>query len=157
MGAGEPTSLAEEKALEAKEGAQDMAAAKKQMKDEAIAVAKRFNAEQLSEEQMIKKASVKAGKAIDDKMAKEDAALLASDGDTEASIKNIIGGQKRLGTEQALYRGTMTPDQVNAVIGDKAIAKMEKEDLTSDNDFAPLDPNKKSSPKLKQLAAKKTK
>lgn len=155
--AGEPTSLAEEKALEAKEGAQDMAAAKKQMKDEAIAVAKRFNAEQLSEEQMIKKASVKAGKAIDDKMAKEDAALLASDGDTEASIKNIIGGQKRLETEQALYRGTMTPDQVNAVIGDKAIAKMEKEDLTSDNDFAPLDPNKKRSPKLKQLAAKKTK
>jgi len=63
---------------------------------------------------------------------------MASDKEDDDRMNDIIGDQHSLETEQALFRGTMTPQQVNDVV-DPDIADMEKEDLISGIDFQPMD------------------
>merc|ERR1711988_1676683 len=109
------------------------------MKVESAKVAKRFADDQHERETVVRKAAVEAGRKIDQQMAKEDEALMASDKETDSSMQDIIGDQNQLETEQAMFRGTMTPEQVNQVL-DPDIAKMEKQDLTSreGDDFNPV-------------------
>merc|ERR1712178_167016 len=108
-------------------------------KAESQRVAKQFAADQSERRKVIQKASIEAGKQIDDKMAKEDAELLAPDKETDVSVQNILGSQKQLEDEQALYAGTMTPAQVNAAV-DPDMAKLETKDLFDENAFAAVQP-----------------
>merc|ERR1711924_31117 len=127
-----PVELGEAEALEASDDAKESKEVEAAMKAESQQVAKNFASEQLEKEKVIENASVEAGKEINDKMAKEDAELLASDKDTDDSMSNIVGSQQQLESEQALYQGTMSPKQVTAAV-DPEIGKIEAEDIESDN------------------------
>lgn len=137
-----PAELREAKALEESDdkiASERVAAA---MKAESARVAKDFLDDQREKETVVRKAAMDAAAAVDKKMESEDAALLASDKDTNLRMEDIVGDQKQLENEQALFRGTMTPDQVNQVV-DPDIAEMEKSDLAAegDNDFKPVELN----------------
>jgi len=110
------------------------------MKAESSRVAKDFLDDEREKETEVRKAAMSAASQVDKKMADEDEALFASDKETDASMSDIVGDQKQLENEQALFRGTMTPDQVNQVV-DPDIAEMEKSDLagSSDLDFKPVE------------------
>jgi len=147
-----PAELGESAALEDEDDRIESAKVESAMKAESQKVAHDFAQDESRREAVVRKAAVSAGKEIDDKMAAEDRALFDSDKDTDSSMKDIIGDQAQLETEQALFRGTMTPDQVNQVV-DPEIAQMEKEDLTidtSDDDFQPVE-----SAKDETMASKK--
>jgi len=134
----EPLTLKQEKAIEAQDEKMDALVSARAVKGEADKVAARFKQQQNAEEVAIQKASNDAGKAIEDKMAKEDAALMQSDKETEQSMTDIIGDKDQYEAEQGLLQGTLTPNQVQSLIDPKT-ATMEK-----DNDF---DPIKKSTAK----------
>lgn len=133
-----PAELGEAAALEAKDESTESAKVEAAMRLESTKVAKRFAEDEQERQTMVQKAAVAAGKAIDKKMAEEDDALMKSDEATDLSMNDIIGSQKSLETEQALFRGTLSPDQVNQVV-DPDIAQMEKEDLNDSADFQPMD------------------
>lgn len=132
---GSPVELREAEALEQQDDKRERQEVEAAMEAETQEVSKRFAADQKEKEEVIKKASMQAGTAMEQKMAKQDAELLAADHDTEDSMRSIVGSQQQLENEQALFSGTMTPDEVNAVV-DPDISKMEKEDLEESNGFA---------------------
>lgn len=135
----EPVELGEAAALEATADAKESAAVQAAMRAESTRVAKQFADDEQEKQEIAKKAAIEAGNAIDDKMAKEDAALFDSDKEDDASMQNIVGDQKQLEMEQAMFRGHMTPDQLNQVV-DPDIAEMEKDDLQGDDvDFKPVE------------------
>jgi len=137
-GAEAPAELGEAAALEASDEHADEDRVDAELKAEAASVAKRFADDEADKEAIARKAAEDAGSKIDKKMEDDDAALMASDKEDDDRMNDIIGNQKSLETEQALFRGTMTPQQVNDVV-DPDIADMEREDLTSGNDFQPMD------------------
>merc|ERR1712070_1146683 len=102
------------------------------VKREADKVAAKFKQQQNAEELAIRKAFNDAGKAIEEKLAKEDAALMQSDKETEQSMTDIIGDKDQYEAEQGLLQGTLSPNQVQSLIDPKT-AKMEK-----DHDFDPI-------------------
>jgi len=120
-----PVTLAEEEALEAQDDRVSEEMAAKAVKAEAARVASDFHTKQEADEKSIQKMSEAAGKAIEDKMAKEDAALLKSDKETESSVRDIIGDQKQYEAEQGLLQGTMTPEQVEKMVETKNAAQGE--------------------------------
>merc|ERR1712227_1096901 len=87
----QPADLAEEEALEARDGELASAKVAKQVRLEGARVAMRLQAEDKQRTKIIQDAATKAGEAIEKKMAQEDAALLASDKETDNSMKSIIG------------------------------------------------------------------
>jgi len=108
------------------------------MQAEATRVSDQFHENEKERAEVVRKASLEAAAAVDKKMAAEDEALFTSDKDADDSMDQIISDQKNLENEQAMFRGTMTPQQVNQVL-DPEIADMEKADLTSDDDFTPVE------------------
>jgi len=133
-----PVELGESAALIANDDKMEEAKVDAAMKSESAKVAKRFADEQNGRAALVRKAALDAGRTIDAKMAKEDEALLESDKETDTSMQDIIGDQESMETEQALFRGTMTPAQVSQVV-DPDIADMEKDDLNdSQVDFSPF-------------------
>merc|ERR1711998_572087 len=85
------------------------------VKREADKVAAKFKQQQNAEELAIRKASNDAGKAIEEKLAKEDAALMQSDKETEQSMTDIIGDKDQYEAEQGLLQGTLSPNQVQSL------------------------------------------
>jgi hypothetical protein len=146
-----PIELGETEALEASDDAKEAHEVEAAMKAEQQNVAKNFASEEAAREKAIEEASLKAGKDMESKMAQQDKALMASDQETDASMHDIVGSAQQLANEQALFAGTMTPDQVNAAV-DPEISKMEKGDLGEgldiehddfkDNSFAAIAPHK---------------
>jgi len=131
-----PAELGESAALEVQDETAEEAKVAAAMKAESAKVAQQFAKDQSDRAEVIRKASVQAGQDIESKMAKEDQALMEDDKETDSRMQDIIGDQQSLETEQALFRGTLTPDQVNKVV-DPDVADMEKEDLTTGDDFNP--------------------
>merc|ERR1712070_857769 len=127
-----PLTLKQEKALEANDEKMAQLVAANAVKREADKVASKFKQQQNAEELAIRKASNDAGKAIEEKLAKEDAALMQSDKETEQSMTDIIGDKDQYEAEQGLLQGTLSPNQVQSLIDPKT-AKMEK-----DHDFDPI-------------------
>merc|ERR1712070_284926 len=127
-----PLTLKQEKALEENDEKMAQLVAANAVKREADKVAAKFKQQQNAEELAIRKASNDAGKAIEEKLAKEDAALMQSDKETEQSMTDIIGDKDQYEAEQGLLQGTLSPNQVQSLIDPKT-AKMEK-----DHDFDPI-------------------
>jgi len=139
-----PAELAEAKALEMADDKIEDAKIAAAMKAEAQRVTKQFSINQDAKDAVTRKAALDAASAVDKRMAHEDAALMKSDSETSASMQDIIGDQQNLENEQALFRGSMTKEQLNQVV-DPDVAELEEADLTSDDgtDFTPMDFKKK--------------
>jgi len=133
----EPAELQEHQALMDNDDAMESKRVEAAMKAEAVRVSDQFHDNEKERSEIVRKASLEAASAIDKKMAAEDEALFSSDRDTNHNMEDIISDQKNLENEQAMFRGTMTPAQVNQVL-DPEIADMEKADLSSDDDFTPV-------------------
>merc|ERR1712070_907122 len=118
-----PLTLKQEKALEENDEKMAQLVAANAVKSEADKVASKFKQQQNAEELAIRKASNDAGKAIEEKLAKEDAALMQSDKETEQSMTDIIGDKDQYEAEQGLLQGTLSPNQVQSLIDPKT-AKM---------------------------------
>lgn len=127
-----PSELAEASALEQADDKIEDAKIAAAMKAEAQRVTKQFSIDQAQKDAVTRKAALAAAAAVDKRMSDEDNALMQSDRETSTSMHDIIGDQENLENEQALYRGSMTKEQLNKLV-DPDIADMEKADLTSDD------------------------
>ncbi len=75
--------------------------------------AEQFAKDLREKDAIIAKAAKDAAANLDSKLASEDKELIEADKATDAKLQDIVGDQKQLESEHALFAGTMTPEQVN--------------------------------------------